>query len=290
LRRAREARGRPRPHSPTGCLPVSAAAKVADLWKRHPAAVRGAFRGNIAGTPARRIPIRLAAPGKMRDPHTFSVRVNLRAVLRERRDGSESGRRWATVRLKGQPSTRVAATGNWPSHWTSRTRASPPTWPSSSPRVSSASTHQRWTTRSAAVAEMPRRRIPGRFGHHHGKFPRRRRGGFGVKRGQRRCRRGETAIMVGRSIHERPFDSRGTSIPAPAGTPAAGEPSDPQAVPTSPAGGTGVHETGTAGSSRPSNSYPARRRRSSAEPALDAPGRQPRRATHGCSPPPSSPG
>jgi transcriptional regulator with XRE-family HTH domain len=44
---------------------------------------------------------------KVRDLRTFSLRVNLKAVLRDQRDGFESVRRWATNRLKGDPSTEV---------------------------------------------------------------------------------------------------------------------------------------------------------------------------------------
>ena len=47
------------------------------------------------------------AQEKARDLRAFSLRVNLRAVLRDQRDGFESVRRWARYRLKGDPSTEV---------------------------------------------------------------------------------------------------------------------------------------------------------------------------------------
>lgn len=44
---------------------------------------------------------------KARDLRTFSLRINLRAVLRDNREGFETVRRWAKNRLKDNPTTEV---------------------------------------------------------------------------------------------------------------------------------------------------------------------------------------
>jgi hypothetical protein len=137
----------------------------------HPTAVRSAFSGMppAPGVTSSDLPDRSVekGTGSAHPFHPGKPQGNARA-----RDWIESVQRWATNRLRGEPSPEVPS----PPGTGRRTglHARGPRRPPGRvhPRRSPCGlTHQRWATRPAAVEEMPSRRIPGHASHAHGKFP-----------------------------------------------------------------------------------------------------------------------
>jgi transcriptional regulator with XRE-family HTH domain len=107
IRRAREARGWTRVQL-VEQLPSGIGDRTLLSYEqgiRHLSVIRFVEISKALGVAASELLAR--ALEKARDLRAFSLRVNLRAVLRDQRDGFESVRRWARNRLKGDPSTEV---------------------------------------------------------------------------------------------------------------------------------------------------------------------------------------